>query len=726
MACTRAPVIMKRIAQLSRVFATILCTLLVAGCVGRTRGSELYPDVARESNKEIKNVRFVGGDPFGEDTLSTIIDTQPTHCSLLGIPICLPLIGGTKVQRLSVEVVRRDVARLAAFYRREGYFATRVLPRAEPADPKEGDAAKEVDVTFIIQRGDPIQLESFTIEGTEGVVPPDSLLPRLPLKAGEIFNVAKYEASADQVLRELQARGYAYAEILRNYTVDTLTDRATATLTAIPRVQVHVDSIVVQGADHLGHSMALRQLTFKRGDVLQLPKLVESQRNLYSLEIVQLASVAIAPDSMQATPGDSSRATVLVSIAEAPANQAEAALGYGDVDCFRADASWLNRSFGGGARRLNLQASVSKVGLAGVTDFGLEKWLCTAFQQDTFQNSLDYRVSGDYTLPYFLSPRNQVNFGLYSERVSEPDVYQRQAHGAQLGVSHRIKTGRIVNLAVEVSRAKTIASPVLFCSAFQICIPEQIDRLTLPRYRNTLTLSYLDDHTDNPLDPTRGHVMRSNVTYATPWLSSSVVFTRWTGDAAVYRRLKGGRIFAASVRLGNFFQSASLDPTVSGSNFLPPEERFFAGGANTVRGYARNELGGGVYVQGEDTTATPQFVPTGGTSMGIVNVEMRFPLPLLRRQLYLATFVDAGAIATGHLWSMDGGDWRFTPGVGARAATPVGPIRIDVAYNPYPPVSGPLFHAVSGRLVPIRADFTPPSPDFFGRIRLQVGIGQAF
>ncbi|HEX6559847.1 MAG TPA: POTRA domain-containing protein, partial [Longimicrobiales bacterium] len=371
---------------------SLVAALAAAGCLGRSRAAELYPELTRHQNEKIKEVRFVGGAPFSADTLSTLIDTQPSRCSLLGVPICLPLLGGARTSRLNTEAVRRDVVRLAAFYRREGYFGTRVVPRAEPVDVNERNGG-EIALTFVIQRAAPILLDSLTVDGTAGILSADSMAGRLPLKTGQIFNLGKFEASADLVTRALQSRGYAYAQVLRNYSVDTIADRATASLSAIAGPQVRVDSVIVTGADNLGRSAAMRQLTFRRGDLLRLNTLVESQRNLYSLEIVQIASVAIAPDSLQVTPGDSATATVLVTVAEAPVNQAEAAIGFGTVECLRADGQWTNRSFTGGARRLNVNASVSKIGLGGVTESGVGNSLCRAFRADTFENRLDYRVA---------------------------------------------------------------------------------------------------------------------------------------------------------------------------------------------------------------------------------------------------------------------------------------------------------------------------------------------
>ena len=119
------------------------------------------------------------------------------------------------------------------------------------------------------------------------------------------------------------------------------------------------------------------------------------------------------------------------------------------------------------------------------------------------------------------------------------------------------------------------------------------------------------------------------------------------------------------------------------------------------------------------------FVPTGGTSVAVINAEVRFPSPLFRRQMRLAAFVDAGSVSTGNLW--DATDWRFTPGVGLRITTPVGPARVDMAYNPYGAVRGRLFVVDDQRqIVRAQDDFSVPVGGFWSRLKFHVAIGQAF
>jgi outer membrane protein insertion porin family len=267
----------------------------------------------------------------------------------------------------------------------------------------------------------------------------------------------------------------------------------------------------------------------------------------------------------------------------------------------------------------------------------------------------------------------------------------------------------------------------LFCSALLICEPETIARLSQSRWRNSLTTNVTRDRTDLPVDPTRGTMLRAGLAWAPPWLWSDVTFLRATAEGSYYRELKPGWVGAASVRLGNFFKTATFAPT---GDFLPPEERFYAGGANTVRGYSRNGMGDVIYVAdsiiSEDSVIGRRVVPLGGTALSIINAEMRMPSPILARRLRLAVFVDGGALSAGNLWDLDPGDLRFTPGAGLRLNSPVGPARLDFAYHPYNHRSGPLYVAENGTLVR-RIDNYQPAPDnFFGRWRIHLAVGQAF
>lgn len=722
-----------RAARADRRAASLLQIVLLAcavACAARSPAEEAFPSLATYEGWEITAVRFAGGEPFSLDTLADLTETEPTRANLLGLPIHIFGLGLER-EYLEPDVVYRDVARLTAYFRRSGYYGTTVEPIIVPV----GD--RQVEVEFAIALGPPILLGSLEITGTEGIVDPDELRRRIPLRTGELFNLANFAASADTILRALRNRGHMFAQVLRSYDLNLSAGVAVAELAAVPGPQVVVDSILILGTKDLSRRDVLRQLEFREGRVLRERNLIASERNLYSLELVQLASVAVAEDTLQVTPADSTTATVVVRVSEGPVHVVEAAVGFGTVDCLRAEANWVSRNFGGGGRRLALLGQVGKIGVGSPADLGLGGTICRDFDDDPFRNLLDYRFRADLTQPYFRGPRNSLGANLYAERQSEPLVFQRQAVGGGLTITRRLRPRQVLTTALDVERGRTIASQAVFCVTFQVCLPEDIADLTEPSWKNLVGASWVRDRTDRPLDPTRGSINRLALAWATPLLGSNVEFVRGTGEFSWYRGIGRDRVLALFLRLGSFFGTASvLDPS---RDFLPPDERFYAGGAYSVRGYEQNALGPGVYVAEEaeldPVTGEPigpagavDFAPIGGTAVIVANAELRVPGPFARDIVRLAFFVDAGAIGEEDLRNLSPGDLRFTPGAGVRIGTPVGPVRVDVAYNPYRPVAGPLFvpDPDTGALIRIRDDFRPGRPSFFDRFRFSLAIGQPF
>jgi outer membrane protein insertion porin family len=720
----------KRMRSGRLVLLVLACAATAGGCGVRTTGADLYPQVAEYQGRRVSEVSFINPAPFPEDSLLNLVDTQPSRCRFLGIPLCVPFTRiGREEHRVNVARIATDVQTLEQSFRIAGYFNTRVTPRVEER------GSENVEVTFDIARGSPIVLDMLTVSGTEEVADPDSVARQLPLQPGDIFHLGRFIASSDRLLRDLHGRGYAHAEVLRSFTVDTVDNRAEAALDVYMGPVVRVDSILVRGAPNLGRESVLRQVEVEPGDLLRQSALNESQRNLYQLEIVSLVSVTLAPDSLQSVPGDLSRATVLVSVVEAPLRELEAAVGFGTQECLRTEAQWVHRSFGGGARRLSVSGSLSRLGVGEPFAIGAGRRICPRVPGDEALggDQFDYRLSANWTQPFFISARNQISLSAFAERVAEPGVYQRQAVGSQVGLSRRLGARSGGSALVEVERGSTRASPALFCAAFLVCEPETVDSLSGPRFRTELGGNYFVDRANAPLDPTAGFVARTTVSHAARWLGSDVSFFRWSGSGAAYREVGARSVGALSLRLGNFFRTATLGPS---GDFLPPEDRFYAGGATSVRGYERNGLGPGIYVTDAITVTegdtvpdrSPQFVPTGGTSVAVASAELRMPSPVWPELMRMVAFVDGGAVGSGAVWDIAGEQWRFTPGVGVRLITPVGPLRVDVAYNPYErPVAPLLFSDVAtGRVIRIADRYQQDRPSVWGRLRVHLGIGQAF
>lgn len=127
--------------------------------------------------------------------------------------------------------------------------------------------------------------------------------------------------------------------------------------------------------------------------------------------------------------------------------------------------------------------------------------------------------------------------------------------------------------------------------------------------------------------------------------------------------------------------------------------------------------------------------------MVFANAEYRFPLPLFSGRVFGAMFVDAGMVyesgaASGTAWNTVREEFRVTPGFGFRVNSPLGPMRFDIGYNPYPPQESPTWYGEILEQTPAEDIYSlrelelleglAPERRFFDRFRLHLSVGQAF
>ena len=111
------------------------------------------------------------------------------------------------------------------------------------------------------------------------------------------------------------------------------------------------------------------------------------------------------------------------------------------------------------------------------------------------------------------------------------------------------------------------------------------------------------------------------------------------------------------------------------------------------------------------------------------NVELRLPSPIFPSRMRLAAFLDAGMLWERGRTDLAPARLRFTPGFGLRFATPLGPARLDIAYNPYSLLPGALFRTDStGALTKVQDGFSVDRRNrIFGvPLTFQFSVGQPF
>jgi len=563
-----------------------------------------------------------------------------------------------------------------------------------------------VYITFNIQEGAPILVTSLTISGLDSLRDRlhRTVLVDLPLRQGDPFNRFAMQATADTITRRLRDRGYPAATVFTSFEVNREARTATVTLETEPDGRAVIGDITVVGAHRVDSVVVRKLLVSHTGRRFSQEELFESQRNLYESDLFRFATVNI--DSSRYRPGTDS-VPLLVQVNESKPRRIRGGLGYATYDCFRASLGWTSRNFLGAGRILDLTSQVSKVGVGSPVDWGLDQNICSASRDDSVGSAkVNFYLGASLRRPAFLSPNNAITLSVFGQRRSEFKVYLRQETGVSVAFTRTTPRRRNpLSLTYTLSYGRTEATAVSFCSVFGACTPDVTGPLRQNLVLATLTALGTFPRVNSPIDPTRGSNASVEVTYSSKYIGSSSLqqFTRVVGGMSWYRPLSRDVVLSWRVRGGLIF-SPTLDVANVSGAFIPPDQRFYAGGPNDVRGFERNELGPVIYVVPvgfANDRDSVRVAATGGNTLALGNVELRLPSPVFSSRLRLATFVDAGGV-----WERQGPQQnrviRVTPGVGIRIATPLGPARVDAAYNPYKLQGGQLFEADTlGNLTPV-------------------------
>ncbi|HWZ28686.1 MAG TPA: POTRA domain-containing protein, partial [Gemmatimonadales bacterium] len=386
-----------------------------------TLAAPAVPLTGQTDQRVVRGLSFEGNHAIDDYTLSSAIATsQSAWLARVGWVRWLGL--GEKRYLDEIEF-RRDVVRLLLLYRQSGFMRVQIDTTVRRTD----NAAW---ITFNITEGPPVRLTRLTITGVDGILDTAALRGGLPLKVGAPFNRFLLQASADTIVVRLENAGHPAAEVLRNFdsNADSLT--ATVELDAQPGSYARIGAVRVLGLKRVDTSTVLRAIPLHSSDMFRLDQIYESQRNLYSLGLFNAVNVSLA-DSVNP---DDSLVDVAVQVAEGPRHAIRGGMGYGSVDCFRAQAGWSALDFFGGGRSLDLTGSLSKLGVGFPTNFGFEKNLCHYASGDLTSDTLNYSLGATVFQPSFLSPRNTASLSLLGERRSEYKVYVREDVGANVGV----------------------------------------------------------------------------------------------------------------------------------------------------------------------------------------------------------------------------------------------------------------------------------------------------
>lgn len=459
--------------------------------------------------------------------------------------------------------------------------------------------------SYRIEPGDRVRLADVTIEirgpGADDGAFAD-LRDELALRAGEPLVHSRYDDAKRRIMELAASRGYFDAEWERStLRIDPDAREARAALILDSGSRYAFGEVAFEQSI-LKDSLLHDYVPFEPGDLWESGKLLDLQYALDDSDY--FLRVGVRPQRDRARDG---RVPIRIALEPRPRNRYTFGVGYGTDTGPRISAGWENRRVNRSGHSFDARVELAEIG-----------------------NELSAR----YRIPLDDPARERLEFVTSFGTEEFGDGEERRY---ELGVARVEQRGRYqASVSLDYQRSEdTIGDETTWRN------------LVLPGAG--LTYSRFDDQ----VYATRGYRLGGFVSGGTETFGSDVSFLRGRLQGRGITRLWEGARLLLRGEIGT--------AEVNDVDRLPLSQRFFAGGDDSVRGFAYQSLG----------PVNDEGDVVGGRNLAVGSVELE---QLIVGNWGAAVFMDAGNAMN---------DWdtalRRSAGVGFRYRSPVGVFRVDVA-----------------------------------------------
>lgn len=529
---------------------------------------------------------------------------------------------------------RSDVDRLKSALESFGYYEGSVTIKINGmmvSNPGLGDVVsalpkgKDAQVSIAFALGPLYYLRSIDIDGDL----PDEARSALGLTTGQPAVAATVLEAGSRLQTAVQERGYGFAKVDPPVAYEAA-DAPVLDLRfhVLLGPKVNIGEIRIEGLKRVHESLLRARLLLHTGDHYSPSAIERARHDLLGMGVFSQVSLDIGT-----AVDDSGGVPITFKIHERLRHAISVNAAYSSDLGGSGGVTWTDRNVFGDAEQLTLKATVINLGGSDTTGVG-------------------YDTSATFLMPDFGHRDQSLQFNVGALKQSL-QAYQQTERTTGVTLTRKISS----EWSASIGGAATDEQVIQNLTTFNYTL------LALP-----LNLAFDSTHVASLLDDPR-HGLRAS-------LSLKPTLALGHPDA---------RFVISEIKVAGYFDLNHLLPTAPGRTVLaaqaragvaegagelslPPDQRFYAGGSGTIRGY-RYQSVGPLFTQGPAAG-----LPIGGTAIEAGNLELR---QRFGTNFGAAVFVDAGQVSAS-LKAVPG-EFRIGAGAGVRYYTPIGPIRLDVA-----------------------------------------------
>lgn len=517
-----------------------------------------------------------------------------------------------------------DLEKIKVFYENHGYLDIKLEP--ELNYDKDG---RFLWIDIRVDEGKKYLVNTVEMTGNAVIVKKD-IEKAIKMTAGKAFSQESMRTDADAIQGLYFEKGYIYATVKPETSLNAETNNIDVKYTIIENELTFVDKIEIKGNVRTKDKVIRRELRLRPGQPFDGKKLQRSKERLYNLGYFE----DITFDTEKTA---ENKANLVVDVKETKTGEFSFGGGFSTVDKLVGFVQVTQRNFDilnfptftGGGQQLAIRAELGTVRRDYQLSF-TEPWVFDypyLFGFDVYQNT--HLKASD------------IGYG-YSER--------RRGGDLRLGKEFDDYDRADMTYRLEDVRISDVDDNAL----------EDLKKEQGSNIISSMSLGLTRDTRDSTMSPTKGYIMYGLVQGAGGPFQGDKNFVKYYGSATFYFPFFEKHVLSLTARAGAVGAFGNSDN-------VPIYERFFAGGADTIRGYKERGIG-------PKDPATNS--PLGGEAVLIGSAEYVFPIVDFIKG---AVFTDAG-----NVWQKEGdfgsGGYKYSAGTGVRVKTPVGPVKLDYGY----------------------------------------------
>jgi outer membrane protein insertion porin family len=557
----------------------------------------------------------------------------------------------------------KDEENIANLYRSNGFHDVKVTTSVDRSYKGKED---EVGVTVNVDEGPQWLVDKVTLTGVEQLSR-DALIGRLTSIEGQPFAEANLTRDRNTVLTQYFAAGFPSATMRADWKPSGTPNHVDVTFAVEEGRRQFVRDVLITGLSTTQNSVVTKRMTLQAGDPLSPVEQTDIQKRFYDMGVFSRVDTAI-----QNPEGDTDHKYVLYNFEEA--NRYNVAVGLGGQAGRFGTPSSTSLSSPGGQNGFSPDVSldVSRLNFRGMGH--------TVSLRGHYSN-IERRASISYLQPRFQSVEGRnVTYSLLYENTLNVRTFSSKRQEASVQVSQQFT--RSLNGLFRASYRKVSVSNVIIPV---LLVPQLVQPVRL----GMISATFSQDRRDNSSDPHRGTFNTLDLGLSTKYFGSQRSFGRILGRNASYYRIGRTVVLARQTQFG-LIKPFAAPADISAEQSVPLPERFFGGGADSLRAFSFNQAGprdtGSALVRG-GTVSQPTGFPLGGNALLFNNTELRFPF--VGQNIQGVLFHDMGNVFSSlgdisfRYKQRDLNDFNYlvhAVGFGIRYKTPVGPVRVDLSY----------------------------------------------